>query len=79
MDHAAQPQAIGQIVDLGKVKLITGDVLRPLSADHKASIRGHLTYKALLASGWYQQPYQQPALLLILAAGRRSRPSTRAC
>ncbi len=31
MDHAAQPQAIGQIVDLAKVTLIQGDVLRPLS------------------------------------------------
>jgi hypothetical protein len=30
MDHAAQPHAIGQIVDLGKVTLIAGDVLRPL-------------------------------------------------
>ena len=30
MDHAAQPQAIGQIVDLAKVTLIAGDVLRPL-------------------------------------------------
>ena len=31
MDHAAQPQAIGQIVDLGKVTMVAGDVLRPLS------------------------------------------------
>jgi 2-polyprenyl-6-methoxyphenol hydroxylase-like FAD-dependent oxidoreductase len=31
MDHAAQPQAIGQIVDLARVTLIQGDVLRPLS------------------------------------------------
>jgi nucleoside-diphosphate-sugar epimerase len=31
MDRAAQPHAIGQIVDLGKVTLIAGDVLQPLS------------------------------------------------
>jgi len=31
MDTAAQPQAIGQIVDLAKVTLVAGDVLRPLS------------------------------------------------
>ena len=31
MDVAAQTNAIGQIVDLGKVTLIQGDVLRPLS------------------------------------------------
>ena len=31
MDVAAQPQAIGQIVDLAKVTLVAGDVLRPLS------------------------------------------------
>lgn len=31
MDPGAQVQAIGQIVDLAKVTLIAGDVLRPLS------------------------------------------------
>jgi nucleoside-diphosphate-sugar epimerase len=31
MDYAAQPQAIGQIVDLTRVTLIAGNVLRPLS------------------------------------------------
>jgi hypothetical protein len=31
MDHAAQPHAIGQIVDPAKVIVIAGDVLRPLS------------------------------------------------
>ena len=31
MDHAAQPQAISQIIDLAKVTLVAGDVLRPLS------------------------------------------------
>ena len=30
MDTAAQPQAIGQIVDLAKVTMVVGDVLRPL-------------------------------------------------
>ena len=30
MDHAAQPHAVGQIVDLDRVTMITGDVLRPL-------------------------------------------------
>ena len=31
LDYAAQPQAIGQIVDPAKVTVIAGDVLRPLS------------------------------------------------
>ena len=31
MDHAAQPKAIGQIVDLGKVTLVAGDIMRPLT------------------------------------------------
>jgi saccharopine dehydrogenase-like NADP-dependent oxidoreductase len=30
MDYAAQQRAIGEIVDLAKVTLIVGDVLRPL-------------------------------------------------
>jgi hypothetical protein len=31
IDYAAQPRAIGEIVDLAKLSLIAGDILRPLS------------------------------------------------
>ena len=62
MDHAAQPQAIGQIVDLAKVTLVTGDVLRPLSIvdvlrSHGITKIAHTAANPLLTLGAQQEPY----------------------
>jgi nucleoside-diphosphate-sugar epimerase len=62
MDHAAQPHAIGQIVDLGKVTLIAGDVLRPLSVVDAIRTNGitkivHTAANPLLTLGAQKEPY----------------------
>lgn len=62
MDHAAQPQAIGQIVDLAKVTLIPGDVLRPLSIIDALRTHGitkivHTAANPLLTLGAQKDPY----------------------
>ncbi len=62
MDHAAQPQAIGQIVDLDKVTLIQGDVLRPLSIvdalrSHGITRIAHTAANPLLTLGAQKAPY----------------------
>ena len=62
MDHAAQPQAIGQIVDLDKVTLIAGDVLRPLSIvdvlrTHDITRIAHTAANPLLTLGAQKEPY----------------------
>jgi nucleoside-diphosphate-sugar epimerase len=62
MDHAAQPHAIGQIVDLGKVTLIAGDVLRPLSVVDAIRTNGitkvvHTAANPLLILGAQKEPY----------------------
>ena len=62
MDHAAQPQAIGQIVDLDKVTLVTGDVLRPLSIvdvlrSHGITRIAHTAANPLLTVGAQKEPY----------------------
>jgi nucleoside-diphosphate-sugar epimerase len=62
MDHAAQPYAIGQIVDLGKVTLIAGDVLRPLSVVDAILTNGitktvHTAANPLLTLGAQKEPY----------------------
>ena len=62
MDHAAQPQAIGQIVDLGKVTLVEGDVLRPLSIvdvlrTHGITRIAHTAANPLLTLGAQNEPY----------------------
>jgi nucleoside-diphosphate-sugar epimerase len=62
MDHAAQPQAIGQIVDLAKVTLVTGDVLRPLSIvdvlrTHGITRIAHTAANPLLTLGAQKDPY----------------------
>jgi nucleoside-diphosphate-sugar epimerase len=62
MDSAAQPQAIGQIVDLAKVTLIAGDILRPLSiidALRSHGIAGivHTAANPLLTLGAQKEPY----------------------
>jgi nucleoside-diphosphate-sugar epimerase len=61
-DHAAQPQAIGQIVDLARVTLIQGDVLRPLSIvdalrSHGITRIAHTAANPLLTLGAQKDPY----------------------
>ena len=62
MDYAAQPQAISQIVDLAKVTLINGDVLRPLSIvdalrTHGIAKIAHTAANPLLTLGAQKEPY----------------------
>ena len=62
MDHAAQPHAIGQIVDLDKVTLVAGDVLRPLSIvdvlkSHGITRIAHTAANPLLTLGAQRDPY----------------------
>jgi nucleoside-diphosphate-sugar epimerase len=62
MDVAAQTQAIGQIVDLDKVTLIQGDVLRPLSIVDALQSNGitriaHTAANPLLTLGAQREPY----------------------
>jgi len=62
MDHAAQPQAIGQIVALDKVTLVPGDVLRPLSIVDVLRTHGitkivHTAAYPLLTLGAQREPY----------------------
>lgn len=62
MDVAAQPQAIAQIVDLDKVTLVTGDVLRPLSIVDVLRANGisriaHTAANPMLTVGAQKDPY----------------------
>jgi nucleoside-diphosphate-sugar epimerase len=62
MDRAAQPQAIAQIVDVDKVALIAGDVLRPLSIVEALRTHGitrivHTAANPLLTLGAQKEPY----------------------
>lgn len=62
MDVAAQPQAMGQIVDLDKVTLVQGDVLRPLSIvdvlrTHGITKIAHTAANPLLTVGAQREPY----------------------
>ena len=62
MDHAAQKEAIGQIVDLDKVTLVVGDVLRPLSIidvlrSHNITKIAHTAANPLLTVGAQKEPY----------------------
>ncbi len=62
MDHAAQTAAIGQIVDLDKVTLIQGDVLRPLTIidalrTHNITRIAHTAANPLLTVGAQKEPY----------------------
>lgn len=62
MDHAAQPRAIGQIVELDRVTLIAGDVLRPLSIvdalrTHGITRIAHTAANPLLTLGAQKDPY----------------------
>jgi nucleoside-diphosphate-sugar epimerase len=62
MDVAAQKEAIAQIVDLAKVTLIAGDVLRPLSVadaikSHGITRIAHTAANPLLTLGAQREPY----------------------
>jgi nucleoside-diphosphate-sugar epimerase len=62
MDHAAQNKAIAEIVDLAKVTLVAGDVLRPLSIvdalrSHNISKIVHTAANPLLTVGAQKEPY----------------------
>jgi nucleoside-diphosphate-sugar epimerase len=62
MDVAAQTNAIGQIVDLGKVTLAQGDILRPLSIidvlrTHNITKIAHTAANPLLTVGAQKEPY----------------------
>ena len=62
MDVAAQREAISQIVDLKKVTLISGDVLRPLSIVYALRSHGitkiaHTAANPLLTLGAQKDPY----------------------
>jgi nucleoside-diphosphate-sugar epimerase len=62
MDWAAQTEAIGQIVDLAGVTLMTGNVLRPLSIVDALRTHGitrivHTAANPLLTMGAQKEPY----------------------
>jgi nucleoside-diphosphate-sugar epimerase len=62
MDVAAQPAAMGQIVDLSKVALVQGDILRPLSIvdvlrTHGITRIAHTAANPLLTVGAQREPY----------------------
>ncbi len=62
MDHAAQPAAIGQIVDLAKVTLIPGDIMRPLTIidalrAHNITRIAHTAAYPMLTVGAQKEPY----------------------
>jgi len=62
MDVAAQTDCIGQIVDLAKVTLIQGDVLRPLTIvdalrTHNITKIAHTAANPLLTVGAQKEPY----------------------
>jgi nucleoside-diphosphate-sugar epimerase len=62
MDVAAQPAAMGQIVDLFSVTLVQGDILRPLSIvdvlrSHGITRIAHTAANPLLTVGAQREPY----------------------
>jgi nucleoside-diphosphate-sugar epimerase len=62
MDVGAQPKSIGEIVDLDKVTLVAGDVLRPLSIidvmrAHNITKIAHTAANPLLTVGAQKEPY----------------------
>lgn len=62
MDPAPQPEALGEIVDLGRVTLIDGDVLRPLTlslaiTEHGITDVVHTAANPLLTVGAQRDPY----------------------
>ncbi|OGA85823.1 MAG: hypothetical protein A3G27_14315 [Betaproteobacteria bacterium RIFCSPLOWO2_12_FULL_66_14] len=62
MDRAAQPKALGEIVDLARVELDQGDVLRPFSLAevmrrHEITEIIHLAANPMLTIGAQRDPY----------------------
>lgn len=62
LDRAPQPQALGEIVDLGKVRIVEGDVLRPFSItqairDEGVSAIVHMAANPMLTIGAQRDPY----------------------
>jgi nucleoside-diphosphate-sugar epimerase len=62
MDVAAQTSSIGEIVDVGKVTLVQGDILRPLSIidalrTHNITRIAHTAANPLLTLGAQRDPY----------------------
>ncbi len=62
LDAAAQPQAIAQIVDLDRVVLTEGDILRPLTIvkalrDHRITAVVHTAANPMLTLGAQRNPY----------------------
>ena len=62
MDVSAQPASIGEIVDLAKVTLVAGDILRPLSIvdvlkSHNITRIAHTAANPLLTLGAQREPY----------------------
>jgi nucleoside-diphosphate-sugar epimerase len=62
MDQAAQPDALGQIVDLDRVTLVAGDVLRPFALtriirEHGITQIVHMAANPLLTLGAQRDPF----------------------
>lgn len=62
MDLAFQPDALGEIVDLSRCVMVTGDVMRPLTLtqailEHGISDIIHLVANPLLTVGAQRDPY----------------------
>ena len=62
MDSSAQPEALGEIVDLARVRLVAGDVLRPFALtdairEHKVTRIIHTAANPLLTMGAQKDPY----------------------
>ena len=62
MDRSAQPEALGEIVDLARVSLIGGDVLRPFSVSEAILRHGitriiHMAANPLLTLGAQADPF----------------------
>jgi UDP-glucose 4-epimerase len=79
MDHAAQNRAINEIVDLAKVTLVAGDVLRPLSIvdalrSHQITKIVHTAANPLLTVGVQKEPYSA-INLNITASSRQISPA----
>jgi len=62
MDSAAQPAAIGEIVDIGRAVMVQGDILRPLSIievvrGHAVTAIVHTAANPMLTLGAQKDPY----------------------
>ncbi len=62
MDRAPQPKALGEIVDLAKVKIVEGDVLQPFALPQIVRAEGikrivHMAANPMLTIGAQKDPY----------------------